>query len=204
MVAVMQLPVGPHPRSRGENCWASGEVSSTVGSSPLTQGKHHHRHHRRPQRGLIPTHAGKTVAARALFLGVWAHPHSRRENDVHAEALIRFEGSSPLTRGKHPARGHVVEQEGLIPTHAGKTRGPGRARTRWGAHPHSRGENVRALAFMVPIVSSSPLMRGKLRVARTGQVVDGLIPAHAGKTVPCAWTRCAPGAHPRSRGENGT
>ena len=121
---------------------------------------------------------------------------------MHAEALIRFEGSSPLTRGKHPARGHVVEQEGLIPTHAGKTRGPGRARTRWGAHPHSRGENVRALAFMVPIVSSSPLMRGKLRVARTGQVVDGLIPAHAGKTLPGKASTRPHRAHPRSRGEN--
>ena len=49
---------------------------------------------------------------------------------------------------------------------------------------------------------SSPLTRGKLRVARTGQVVDGLIPAHAGKTPLAARSAACAAAHPRSRGEN--
>ena len=153
---------------------------------------------------FFPAHTGKTSSFSWLLRRSADHPRSRGENVIACASSVSNSGSSPLTRGKHPARGHVVEQEGLIPTHAGKTRGPGRARTRWGAHPHSRGENVRALAFMVPIVSSSPLMRGKRPVGDDSPVGERLIPAHAGKTVPCAWTRCAPGAHPRSRGENGT
>ena len=112
-----------HPRSRGENVVADTKKFSRAGSSPLTQGKHHHRHHRRPQRGLIPTHAGKTVAARALFLGVWAHPHSRGENALIGARSKRRRGSSPLTRGKQAASRGCCVAARIIPAHAGKTCG---------------------------------------------------------------------------------
>ena len=49
---------------------------------------------------------------------------------------------------------------------------------------------------------SSPLTRGKLEVHAHAQVVDRLIPAHAGKTGSGAKTPCPRPAHPRSRGEN--
>ena len=49
---------------------------------------------------------------------------------------------------------------------------------------------------------SSPLTRGNLRVVRAGQVVDGLIPAHAGKTTSSSSAFSLTRAHPRSRGEN--
>ena len=70
------------------------------------------------------------------------------------------------------------------------------------AHPRSRGENDARYTCVNSDYGSSPLTRGK-RVYKAGTLyVDGLIPAHAGKT-----SKDSPGplpapAHPRSRGEN--
>ena len=51
-------------------------------------------------------------------------------------------------------------------------------------------------------LGSSPLTRGKRGSPNDYQRCPGLIPAHAGKTPPCAPCRRPYGAHPRSRGEN--
>ena len=91
---------------------------------------------------------------------------------------------------------------GLIPAHAGKTRGNG-AGTRWfRAHPRSRGENVQGRSTALMGVGSSPLTRGKRLRATAGNATCGLIPAHAGKTSLPALSAYGVGAHPRSRGEN--
>ena len=91
---------------------------------------------------------------------------------------------------------------GLIPAHAGKTpRGPTSGRYS-GAHPRSRGENSRRRPAATSIRGSSPLTRGK-RLNRFAVFVDqGLIPAHAGKTIRGHARASPPEAHPRSRGEN--
>ena len=89
-----------------------------------------------------------------------------------------------------------------MPTHAGKTRACRVCANLNEAHPRSRGENLYMPRVNFSTPGSSPLTRGKLRVARTGQVVDGLIPAHAGKTRMRADGGRALMAHPRSRGEN--
>ena len=49
---------------------------------------------------------------------------------------------------------------------------------------------------------SSPLTRGKLGDRVVSGPGDGLIPAHAGKTVPNLGDITQVEAHPRSRGEN--
>ena len=49
---------------------------------------------------------------------------------------------------------------------------------------------------------SSPLTRGKPSFATAISALLGLIPAHAGKTAMLPLMVDAPGAHPRSRGEN--
>ena len=49
---------------------------------------------------------------------------------------------------------------------------------------------------------SSPLTRGKLHTARDERRLEGLIPAHAGKTPSRSPRLSLAGAHPRSRGEN--
>ena len=71
---------------------------------------------------------------------------------------------------------------GLIPAHAGKTRGKTKAVVRTGAHPRSRGENAMKEGTGASARGSSPLTRGKPSVPPEALIVAGLIPAHAGKT----------------------
>ena len=111
-------------------------------------------------------------------------------------------GSSPLTRGKLLERGRNPARAGLIPAHAGKTRGRQRGHLQVGAHPRSRGENASAFWRSTLAAGSSPLTRGKLMISNAIRRGDRLIPAHAGKTRRSTPLPTARTAHPRSRGEN--
>ena len=90
----------------------------------------------------------------------------------------------------------------LIPAHAGKTRlEPSRERT-LRAHPRSRGENLNPYDPETWKTGSSPLTRGKQQQQCHEHPGNGLIPAHAGKTMSLSASPTTPRAHPRSRGEN--
>ena len=89
-----------HPRSRGENLDAIGELVYEAGSSPLTRGKPGFSVGAGLRLGLIPAHAGKTSHPRKTAR---PHPRSRGENALDARRLTWEGGSSPLTRGKLPA-----------------------------------------------------------------------------------------------------
>ena len=152
------------------------------GSSPLTRGK--------PGGGLvdeagmrlIPAHAGKTSSLAASAGAVRAHPRSRGENPHARMTPLQASGSSPLTRGKPRPSVHHASSGRLIPAHAGKT--PRRwLSTPWrAAHPRSRGENSHRMGGTEFPEGSSPLTRGKLVHLFGGDLLIGLIPAHAGKT----------------------
>ena len=73
--------------------------------------------------GLIPAHAGKTARGLAVYGLIAAHPRSRGENSGKLRYSKVVEGSSPLTRGKPVVAEPLNLQGGLIPAHAGKTRG---------------------------------------------------------------------------------
>ncbi|EFF79632.1 hypothetical protein HMPREF0970_01425 [Schaalia odontolytica F0309] len=111
-------------------------------------------------------------------------------------------GSSPLTRGKHRIILPTDRPVRPIPAHAGKTCCRRKTWGRGQAHPRSRGENIHGLEGARRGVGSSPLTRGKRGQESGCYFVEGLIPAHAGRT----WLRRFPmtgrTAHPRSHGEN--
>ena len=196
------LHVGAHPRSRGENSRVSPSPESVPGSSPLTRGKPDQDAKLTHIERLIPAHAGKTTTTRATRSRSKAHPRSRGENYGVEIELFDGYGSSPLTRGKPCAR---LEQDGdrrLIPAHAGKTQPATRCSSTSRAHPRSRGENQAPPAPVWEPPGSSPLTRGKPGTGSTARRTGGLIPAHAGKTVPGVRRLIVRRAHPRSRGEN--
>ena len=193
-----------HPRSRGENVFASGSAKNVPGSSPLTRGKRRRRVSRPRSGRLIPAHAGKTPSRSSARPGNAAHPRSRGENLIKRVSKDPPSGSSPLTRGKRLQSDPFVTSVRLIPAHAGKTRGPLTAQARSWAHPRSRGENVRNEAHQSINRGSSPLTRGKPLNHGLQRLVHGLIPAHAGKTGRARNRRAGRSAHPRSRGENDT
>ena len=153
--------------------------------------------------GLIPAHAGKTLYSLVSLQMSRAHPRSRGENGSESRGLLGAGGSSPLTRGKLIDILVGQGRSGLIPAHAGKTEGYSSSRARPRAHPRSRGENVPPAVSRVVAFGSSPLTRGKPARVEGTQREDGLIPAHAGKTIICYGATIAAWAHPRSRGENG-
>ena len=194
--------MGAHPRSRGENAVQKVEDGSDEGSSPLTRGKPLRAQALHGAAGLIPAHAGKTRCARGATVACPAHPRSRGENQKKATGAPGPTGSSPLTRGKRVAPPAPPISPGLIPAHAGKTSSACGVDSGSRAHPRSRGENVDWVYNSVTGVGSSPLTRGKLLRGASRQDGRGLIPAHAGKTVPDWEHKALPGAHPRSRGEN--
>ena len=191
-----------HPRSRGENALGITTCTPAPGSSPLTRGKHQAILDLGFTDGLIPAHAGKTQAGRPAWARHPAHPRSRGENIRPIGFASIAAGSSPLTRGKLRQAPILQGGRGLIPAHAGKT-APARSRRGHGrAHPRSRGENSTPKKFPSKLPGSSPLTRGKL-LRDLGDAEDiGLIPAHAGKTLPAALLLQNLWAHPRSRGEN--
>ena len=195
-------PMTAHPRSRGENPHLGYVEVYAQGSSPLTRGKPMTTLDYLMNVGLIPAHAGKTRRQRDLHLLDRAHPRSRGENLSRLGCVMSRTGSSPLTRGKLSRRAGGLSLARLIPAHAGKTRSACVGSVSMRAHPRSRGENRWRRASPRRTGGSSPLTRGKHGQPVVDLIINGLIPAHAGKT-------CLPGlvgahaeAHPRSRGEN--
>ena len=132
-----------------------------------------------------------------------AHPRSRGENYRHMQHDEALGGSSPLTRGKPVSWRIRSASSRLIPAHAGKTTRPAGTRAARQAHPRSRGENAGDRPLSARPRGSSPLTRGKLHGGTLRARRDGLIPAHAGKTILSLLTDLISPAHPRSRGENG-
>ena len=190
------------PAHAGKTAASASASHRVAGSSPLTRGKHNLVIGHSSSGRLIPAHAGKTMGLGTPRSRSAAHPRSRGENLVDKPNVLAGLGSSPLTRGKRHLRHGRDLRRGLIPAHAGKTlwsRPPKRTEP---AHPRSRGENRSSSLDSRSEAGSSPLTRGKLK-AGAGLLWQGrLIPAHAGKTHPCAGLGMIVGAHPRSRGEN--
>ena len=133
-----------------------------------------------------------------------AHPRSRGENGRTRCRTRRWPGSSPLTRGKYPARRCHHGGRRLIPAHAGKIGHHRESHVARPAHPRSRGENNQPRSCAVLPGGSSPLTRGKYPGRLADGNVIGLIPAHAGKIWEQWEDEVAGEAHPRSRGENVT
>ena len=173
-----------HPRSRGENYQGPAQAWETAGSSPLTRGKHARLSACITGSGLIPAHAGKTTSGDHPTHEPRAHPRSRGENSGVPSIRPTAPGSSPLTRGKRGIIKGGDSAARLIPAHAGKTARTDTTRARRRAHPRSRGENKNFWSTVLQPLGSSPLTRGKLRLRCVGHLGLGLIPAHAGKTLP--------------------
>ena len=176
--------------------------TAPAGSSPLTRGKQRRMARPGDTHGLIPAHAGKTLASSGPTRAPRAHPRSRGENAVRLPWVRASGGSSPLTRGKPASIERTRTPKGLIPAHAGKTIGVSFIELQGAAHPRSRGENYSRSPRVSAFMGSSPLTRGKPWQLPPPRSSQRLIPAHAGKTRSGAATCQARPAHPRSRGEN--
>ena len=193
-----------HPRSRGADTQAAVDLSAAGGSSPLARGGLPACGHGDRDRGLIPARAGRTPHAQSNTPTTRAHPRSRGADSKATAESSAVAGSSPLARGGRIGPSVVPVAGGLIPARAGRTWIAFPPDAGVGAHPRSRGADIRRLPFALGKKGSSPLARGGL-ACRTGvEGSAGLIPARAGRTEGGAVHPRVVRAHPRSRGADGT
>ena len=89
---------------------------------------------------------------------------------------------------------------GIIPAHAGFTISWSFLCVPAPDHPRTRGVYITRWGERPAGDGSSPHTRGLLRVFRCGAVSGGIIPAHAGFTVPGLNTCLPVMDHPRTRG----
>ena len=124
------------------------------------------------------------------------------ENKAIAAERAIAGGSSPRVRGKQLEARFDQHRRRLIPACAGKTLADASPPPPSRAHPRVCGENERLCYPYLSVVGSSPRVRGKPVKTYLGDLINGLIPACAGKTasMSAAWAR--PRAHPRVCGEN--
>ena len=131
-----------------------------------------------------------------------AHPHVCGEH-AELDRLARGRnGSSPRMRGTRRREHLRANQQGLIPTYAGNTRGGALHVLVDGAHPHVCGEHGLHFQTCLVLLGSSPRMRGTLRVASSTASVSGLIPTYAGNTRTAIRSIATPRAHPHVCGEH--
>ena len=90
-------------------------------------------------RRFIPTHVGVTVEYMVIRLIRAVHPHSCGGYLNDEEAMLNYDGSSPLAWGLPLTGQRLVEITRFIPTCVGVTRRDSRARGGSPVHPHLRG-----------------------------------------------------------------
>ena len=71
--------------------------------------------------GIIPAHAGNTKAKRGDLVGWRDHPRACGEHYNGQTKNFRVTGSSPRMRGTLAPLSHMVQDQGIIPAHAGNT-----------------------------------------------------------------------------------
>ena len=97
-------PALAHPRACGENLLGQRSGGGMLGSSPRMRGKPRGAPYLPRWRGLIPAHAGKTLATRRLRRRKRAHPRACGENRANPTLWQCVLGSSPRMRGKRITR----------------------------------------------------------------------------------------------------
>ena len=159
MLAMAQAPA--HPRACGENGGARRVLFRGEGSSPRVRGKREARDVPRRRFRLIPARAGKTLRSTTTSCPTAAHPRACGENGGRGRLGLRPGGSSPRVRGKRYDPHDPHRQRGLIPARAGKTVVERPDDVLAQAHPRACGENWERVRVPVPVLGSSPRVRGK-------------------------------------------
>ena len=152
---------------------------------------------------ITPAHAGKTISAStSAQVCAGSPPRMRgklfpfglcyrfvRITPAHAGKTLQIHttyyhmtGSPPRMRGK-PAKYFILPtNSGITPAHAGKTTKPPTKKLTERDHPRACGENLFRYLCRCSLRGSPPRMRGKLDFEFRRQLIDGITPAHAGKT----------------------
>ena len=170
-----------HPRVCGEAWPGAAAIAGRAGPSPRVRGSRRRRPVRRGGPGSIPACAGKPSAAATARRPHGVHPRVCGEAAVSVRAMVHARGPSPRVRGSPDQLAVDYLSDGSIPACAGKP-------TRWRpprrcvrVHPRVCGEARSGKTHAASIGGPSPRVRGSPAAGIEPDVVDGSIPACAGK-----------------------
>ena len=189
-----------HPRACGAHGQYYGKAGVYGGSSPRMRGSLERDLQPIPSRGIIPAHAGLTKHYLCLLYTRRDHPRACGAHVCLTLPMSTAPGSSPRMRGSHPRELHLQADAGIIPAHAGLTAIGGGFSGLGGDHPRACGAHISVDFLDVPILGSSPRMRGSRDVRAEDCRAFGIIPAHAGLTRDVGRGLCVLWDHPRACG----
>ncbi len=189
-----------HPRLRGADGAGGMCVEVGEGSSPLARGRHSEPSTEVEGLRIIPACAGPTTQVARERDGQRDHPRLRGADPARSSDSTTSAGSSPLARGRRccPTRGR--RPAGIIPACAGPTARVAPGYLTQEDHPRLRGADNTLEKSAAQLTGSSPLARGRRRLAAARRSARRIIPACAGPTSLSLLTAVTYRDHPRLRG----
>ena len=191
-----------HPRRCGENIPNTKEKRHEIGSPPQVRGKLRDIRQQGFVLGITPAGAGKTQPYVHCLSSNRDHPRRCGENIIETQCKSFALGSPPQVRGKLWWGVRKAYKARITPAGAGKTGFTEVTGDDAKDHPRRCGENDLRLVRATYATGSPPQVRGKLRHFKPCDIVQGITPAGAGKTVFRRGWRLTVWDHPRRCGEN--
>ena len=151
--------------------------------------------------GIIPAGAGRRPTACPTSPTLGDHPRGCGEKRRQAGRAPHHQGSSPRVRGEEDLIAIRGKATWIIPAGAGRSDGEGSVGADVGDHPRGCGEKL-LLGFLRRLdLGSSPRVRGEAFCHAPLRVKKGIIPAGAGRRMPCPRKAGRGQDHPRGCGE---
>ena len=155
------------------------------------------QHHR-----FIPARAGNTRSSPRERPPTPVHPRPCGEHSIASCPRSTGSGSSPPVRGTRGERRERGQRRRFIPARAGNTAFASMAAVSSSVRPRPCGEHTRCHYVAIPVVGSSPPVRGTLATAVRTEWRRRFIPARAGNTVIWPPVALSAAVHPRPCGEH--
>ena len=114
-------------------------------------------------RRIIPAHAGSRPPPPPLPPWIRDHPRACGEQNIALTGAPITSGSSPRMRGAVELQPMMGKPSGIIPAHAGSSRGVPRSSRNRSDHPRACGEQPWSERDQCRDLGSSPRMRGAVK-----------------------------------------
>ena len=134
--------------------------STTMGSSPRVRGAARYRYKRNQADGIIPARAGSRLRHPGVRGNIWDHPRACGEQSFVSKRFGFGTGSSPRVRGAAHSSNVGRIAFGIIPARAGSSENVRRADEDGRDHPRACGEQLTLFRLPLPLLGSSPRVRG--------------------------------------------
>ena len=153
--------LGKHPHERGEDFFQKGLVIGRKETPPRAWGRQLAFKLTRAKKRNTPTSVGKTFPFKALYCGLWKHPHERGEDPFNDSRAISGLETPPRAWGRLRWLDMGSTLWRNTPTSVGKTLVRTSSRLSGQKHPHERGEDTLDNVICETLVETPPRAWGR-------------------------------------------